>query len=47
MVRIGAVRGKIVEITATAVILENSDGRVLVPAKEFSEGVSVLTTGQS
>ena len=46
-VRIGAVHGKIVEITTTAVIIENSDGRVLVPAKEFSEGVSVLITGQS
>jgi small-conductance mechanosensitive channel len=46
-VRVGAVHGKIVEITPTAVILENSDGRVLVPAKEFSENVSVLTTGQS
>ena len=47
MVRVGAVHGKIVEITATAVILESPDGRILVPAKEFSEGVSVLTTGQS
>ena len=47
MVRVGAVHGKIVEITATAVILENPDGRILVPAKEFSEGISVLTTGQS
>ena len=47
MVRVGAVHGRIVEITATAVILESPDGRILVPAKEFSEGVSVLTTGQS
>ena len=45
MVRVGAVHGKIVEITTTAVIIESSDGRVLVPAKEFSEGVSVLITG--
>jgi small-conductance mechanosensitive channel len=45
-VKVGNVHGKIVEITATAVIIESSDGRVLVPAKEFSEGVSVLLTGQ-
>jgi small-conductance mechanosensitive channel len=45
-VRIGNVHGKIIEITATAVVIESSDGRVLVPAKDFSEGVSVLFTGQ-
>ena len=45
-VRIGGVQGKIVEITSTAVVIESSDGRVLVPAKDFSEGVSVLVTGQ-
>lgn len=41
-VRIGAVEGRIVEITPTSVILEGPEGRVLVPAKEFSEAVSVL-----
>jgi small-conductance mechanosensitive channel len=45
-VKIGDVHGQIVEITATAVVIENSDGRVLVPAKDFSEVVSVLVTGQ-
>jgi small-conductance mechanosensitive channel len=45
-IRIGDVHGKIVEITATAVVIERPEGRVLVPAKDFSEGVSVLFTGQ-
>jgi small-conductance mechanosensitive channel len=45
-VKIGGIQGKIVEITATAVVIESSDGRVLVPAKDFSEGVSVLMTRQ-
>lgn len=40
VIRIGAVEGRIVEFTRGAVILEGPDGRVLVPAKEFSEGVS-------
>jgi len=44
-VKIGDVHGKILEITATAVVIESSAGRVLVPAKDFSEGVSVLLTG--
>jgi small-conductance mechanosensitive channel len=41
-VRIGNVQGKIIEITATAVLLETADGQVLVPGKEFSETASVL-----
>jgi hypothetical protein len=44
-IKIGDVQGKIVEITNTAVILESTDGRVLVPAKAFSETVSVLRRG--
>lgn len=44
-VRIGAVRGRIVEFTSGAVILEEPGGRVLVPAKEFSENVSFFTSG--
>lgn len=43
-VRVGGVQGRIVEITTTAVILETADGRVLVPAKEFGEILSVLVT---
>jgi len=41
-VKIGEAEGKISEITNTVVILENSNGRLVVPAKEFSEKISVL-----
>lgn len=41
-VRIGEHEGRIVELTATGVVLETKDGRALVPAKEFSESTSVL-----
>ena len=44
-VRVAGVQGKIAEIMTTAVILETAEGRVLVPAEEFSEKVSVLVTG--
>lgn len=43
-VRIGEWQGEIVQITATAVILETAEGRVLVPAKLFGETASVLVT---
>jgi small-conductance mechanosensitive channel len=46
-VRIRDVHGRIAEITPTAVILEGPEGRVLVPAKDFSEVVSVLITKES
>ncbi|MBM2802511.1 MAG: transporter [Deltaproteobacteria bacterium] len=41
-IRIGEAQGKISEITNTVVILENSNDRFVVPAKEFSEKISVL-----
>ncbi len=41
-VRIGEVEGRIVEIGPTAVIVRTQQGHALVPAKEFSERVSVL-----
>lgn len=41
-VRFGAVQGEIEAITPTAVVLKTADGRVIVPAKEFSETVSTL-----
>ena len=41
-VRIRDVYGCIAEITPTAVILDGPEGRVLVPAKDFSEVASVL-----
>jgi hypothetical protein len=44
LVRIGSIEGKIVQTTPTAVFLETPQGRVLVPAKQFSEEVSVLVT---
>lgn len=46
-VRIGEVHGRIAEITPTAVILDGPEGRVLVPAKDFSEVTSVLVTKES
>jgi small-conductance mechanosensitive channel len=45
-VRIGAVEGRIVEITPTAVVLRTADGEALVPAKEFGEQVSLLITDE-
>jgi len=41
-VRLGAVEGEVEAITPTAVVLKNGDGRVIVPAKTFSETVSTL-----
>lgn len=41
-VRIGELRGSIVEISDTAVMLQTPEGRVMVPAERFSEEVSVL-----
>ena len=41
-IRIGDIEGKIVQITPVAVILENSEGRIYIPAKKFNEMKSVL-----
>jgi small-conductance mechanosensitive channel len=41
-VRVGGVDGRIVQISNTAVILDTSQGRTLVPAGQFNELVSVL-----
>ncbi|HUF29758.1 MAG TPA: mechanosensitive ion channel domain-containing protein [Gemmatimonadaceae bacterium] len=41
-VRIGGVEGVITDLTSTAVILQVADGRVIVPAKQFSELPSTL-----
>ena len=43
-VRVAGVQGKIVETTPTAVFVAGPEGRVMVPAKQFSEEVSVLIT---
>lgn len=45
-IKVGDVEGKITEITNTAVILENANSRLVVPAKEFGEKVSVLLRGE-
>jgi hypothetical protein len=44
LVRIGGIEGTIIQTTPTAVFLDTPQGRVLVPAKQFSEEVSVLVT---
>lgn len=41
-VRISNVEGKILEITKAAVILETPTGQAMVPAKRFSEAVSIV-----
>jgi small-conductance mechanosensitive channel len=46
-IKIGEAQGKISEITNTVVILENSQDRLVVPAKEFSEKISVLSRRES
>jgi small-conductance mechanosensitive channel len=44
-VRLGDVQGEVEAITPTAIVLKNGDGRVIVPAKEFNEAVSILPEG--
>jgi hypothetical protein len=41
-VRVDTFQGTIREITSTAVVLETTDGRVLVPGREFAEKASTL-----
>ena len=41
-VRISGVEGTIIELTATTVVLDGPDGRLIVPAKLFSEETSTL-----
>jgi small-conductance mechanosensitive channel len=45
VVRFGAIEGTVTAITSTAVIIRIPEGQVIVPAKQFSEEVSVLVTG--
>jgi small-conductance mechanosensitive channel len=44
-VRIAGFEGRIVSVTPTLVVLDTETGRVAVPAKLFSEQVSVLLAG--
>jgi len=41
-IRVGEVQGRIAQIKTTGVVIDTPDGRVFVPAKEFSETISVL-----
>ena len=41
-VRIGGIEGTIAQLTATAVMLDGPDGRMIVPAKQFGEMPSTL-----
>jgi len=43
-VRVAGVEGKIMETTPTAVFVAGPHGRVMIPAKQFSEEASVLLT---
>lgn len=43
-VRVAGVEGKIIETAPTAVFLAAPQGRVMVPAKQFSEEASILLT---
>ena len=47
-VRIGAIEGKLLQITRTGVKLETPEGQILIPAQRFVEQESVLVsrTGQ-
>jgi len=44
-VKVREAQGRIVEFATHAVILETPEGRLLVPAEEFSRSVSLLVTG--
>jgi small-conductance mechanosensitive channel len=41
-VRIGEIQGELLQLTPTAVILGTAEGRMLIPAKRFSEEASLL-----
>lgn len=43
-IRIGEHEGTVIEISSVSVILETEEGRVMVPARQFSERSSVLIT---
>lgn len=44
LVEIGDQRGRVVELTTTAVVLETPRGRVLVPAHQFHDAPSTIVT---
>ncbi|MGD8896846.1 MAG: mechanosensitive ion channel [Acidobacteriota bacterium] len=44
-VRIAGLEGRIERVTPTAVVLDAADGRIVVPAKLFSEEIAVILAG--
>ena len=44
-IRIAGLEGRIEQVTPTAVVLDADDGRIVVPAKLFSEEVAVILAG--
>jgi small-conductance mechanosensitive channel len=44
-IRFAETEGAIAEITATTVILETSDGRLIIPAHRFAEETTLIRTG--
>lgn len=46
-IRVGEHEGTVVEISSVSVILETEEGRVTVPARQFSERSSVLITKEN
>ncbi len=46
-IRIGEHEGTVLEISSVSVILETEEGRVMVPARQFSERASVLITREN
>lgn len=45
--RIGDIEGRVVEVTATAVLLVNVEGRQIVPAAMFLQRASVMLAGEA
>jgi hypothetical protein len=45
VVKISGIEGKITEITPTSVIVDATEGEIMIPAKEFSEVISIRKKG--
>jgi small-conductance mechanosensitive channel len=43
VIRLGEIKGKIIQITPIAVIVETSEGQIYVPAKMFDEMITLLS----
>jgi hypothetical protein len=42
MVKVGETQGTIVAVTPISVVVETREGRVIIPASQFSEATAVL-----